>query len=107
MRGLAEEISRVVRGRATNPKWIAGMMRHGYRGAMEMATTVDLLFAYAALTDAVGDHHFDQLYEAYIADDAVRGFIAEANPAALRDMAARFGEAIERGLWSPAPQQRP
>jgi cobaltochelatase CobN len=100
-RGLAEELSRVVRGRATNPKWIAGMMRHGYRGAMEMATTVDLLFAYAALTDAVGDHHFDQVYEAYIADDAVRGFIAEANPAALRDMAARFGEAIERGLWSP------
>jgi len=101
VRSLGEEISRVVRGRATNPKWLAGMMRHGHRGAMEIAATVDLLFAYAALTDAVGDHHFDRLYEAYILDDAVRGFIAEANPEALRDMAARFREAMERGLWSP------
>jgi cobaltochelatase CobN len=90
-----------VRGRATNPKWIAGMMRHGYRGAMEMAATVDLTFAYAALTDAVGDHHFDQLFEAYIVDDAVRDFVAAANPAALADIAARFRQAIERGLWSP------
>ena len=101
VRSLEEEVSRVVRGRAANPKWIAGMMRHGHRGAMEMATTVDLLFAYAALTDAVGDHHFDQLYAAYVADDAVRGFIAEANPGALQDIAARFDEAITRGLWSP------
>jgi len=101
VRPLGEELSRVVRGRATNPKWIAGMMRHGYRGAMEMAATLDLLFAYAALTDSVGDHHFDQLYEAYVADDVVRGFIAETNPAALAEMAARFIEAMTRGLWSP------
>lgn len=101
VRSLAEEVSRVVRGRAANPKWIAGMMRHGYRGAMEMAATVDLLFAYAALTDAVGDHHFDQVYEAYVADDATRHFIAVANPAALRDIALRFREAIVRGLWTP------
>ena len=77
------------------------MMRHGYKGASEMAATVDFLFAYAALTDAVGDHHFDQLFDAYVADDAVRGFIAAANPAALAEMAARFREAIDRGLWSP------
>jgi cobaltochelatase CobN len=101
VRRLDEELSRVVRGRAANPKWIAGMMRHGYRGAIEMATAVDLLFAYAALTNAVGDHHFDQLYDAYIGDEAVRSFMAEANPAALRDIAARFREAIVRGLWSP------
>jgi cobaltochelatase CobN len=101
LRPLADEIGRVVRGRATNPKWIAGMMRHGHRGAMEMATTVDLLFAYAALTDAVGDHHFDQLFAAYIADEVVQSFIADANPAALAGIAARFREAIARGLWSP------
>ncbi len=101
VRTLHEEIGRVVRGRATNPKWIAGMMRHGYRGAMEMATAVDLLFAYAALTDAVGDHHFDQLYEAYVVDDRARDFIAVANPGALSDIAARFREAIVRGLWTP------
>jgi cobaltochelatase CobN len=101
VRSLGEEIARVVRGRAANPKWIAGMMRHGHRGAMEIAATVDLLFAYAALTDAVGDHHFDRLYEAYVLDDAVREFMAEANPEALGDMAARFAEAMARGLWSP------
>ncbi len=67
-RSLGEEIARVVRGRAANPKWIAGMMRHGYKGAFEMAATVDYLFAFAATTNAVQDHHFDQLFDAYIAD---------------------------------------
>jgi cobaltochelatase CobN len=101
VRPLVEEIARVVRGRAANPKWIAGMMRHGYKGAFEMAATVDTLFAYAATTDAVADHHFDALYQAYVADSVVHDFIAEANAPALREMAARFREAIDRGLWSP------
>ncbi|HMN87078.1 MAG TPA: cobaltochelatase subunit CobN, partial [Bauldia sp.] len=90
VRSLSEEIARVVRGRAANPKWIAGMMRHGHKGAFEMAATVDYLFAYAALTDAVGDQHFDQLYEAYVLDAAVRDVIAGANPAALAEIAARL-----------------
>jgi cobaltochelatase CobN len=101
VRALGEEIARVVRGRAANPKWIAGVMRHGYKGAFEIAATVDYLFAYAATTDAVMDHHFDQLFDAYVADDAVRGFIADANPPALAEIAARFREAIDRGLWAP------
>jgi cobaltochelatase CobN len=66
-----------------------------------MAATVDYLFAYAATTNTVQDHHFDQLYDAYIGDDAVRGFIAENNAPALTEIAARFREAIERGLWAP------
>ncbi|BCP53434.1 cobaltochelatase subunit CobN [Kaistia sp. 32K] len=101
VRPLAEEIGRVVRGRAVNPKWIAGCMRHGYKGAFEMAATLDYLFAFAATTHAVGDHHFDALYDAYIADDDVRAFIADANEPALAEMADRFLEAMERGLWSP------
>jgi cobaltochelatase CobN len=101
VRGLGEEIARVVRGRAANPKWIAGMARHGYKGAFEIAATVDYLFAFAATTDAVADHHFDALYDAYVADAGVAGFMADANPAALAEMAARFREAIDRGLWSP------
>jgi len=101
IRSLGEEIARVVRGRAANPKWIAGVMRHGYKGAFEMAATVDYLFAYAATTDAIGDQHFDVLFEAYISDDAVRTFIGENNPPALTEMAARFREAIDRGLWAP------
>src|SRR6185437_15965826 len=100
-RTLQEEIGRVVRGRAANPKWLAGVMRHGYKGAFEIAATVDYLFAFAATAKAVGDHHFDLLYEAYVADDRVRGFMAEHNPAALAEMSRRFAEAIERGLWRP------
>ncbi|HEY1720477.1 MAG TPA: cobaltochelatase subunit CobN [Magnetospirillaceae bacterium] len=101
IRTLAEEIARVVRGRAANPKWIAGVMRHGYKGAFEMAATVDYLFAFAATTNAVKDHHFDAVFDAYLGDDQVRRFIAEANPAALAEMEDRFDEAIARGLWHP------
>ncbi|HTI85508.1 MAG TPA: cobaltochelatase subunit CobN, partial [Alphaproteobacteria bacterium] len=101
VRTLAEEIGRVVRARAANPKWIEAVMKHGYKGAFEMAATVDYLFAFAATTGAVADHHFGLLYDAYLGDERVRDFIADANPAALTDMAARFNEAIDRGLWRP------
>ena len=101
IRTLAEEIGRVVRGRASNPKWIRGAMRHGYRGAFEMAATVDYLFAFAATTRQVAEHHFTALWEAYIEDDAVREFMMTSNEDAYRDMLDRFDEAIERGLWTP------
>ncbi len=101
IRTLREELGRVVRGRAANPRWIAGVMRHGYKGAAEIAATVDYLFAFAATARAVDDAHFDALYEAYIGDDAVREFMAANNPAALAETRARFREAIERGLWRP------
>ena len=101
IRTLAEEIARVVRGRAANPKWIAGVMRHGYKGAFEIAATVDYLFAFAATTNAVKDHHFDALFDAYLGDAAVHDFIAEANPAALGEIEDRFAEALARGLWTP------
>ncbi|MCA3262299.1 MAG: cobaltochelatase subunit CobN [Telmatospirillum sp.] len=107
IRTLKEEIARIVRARAANPKWIAGVMRHGYKGAFEMAATVDYLFAFAASTDAVEDRHFDALFDAYLRDDAVREFVAQANAPALREMAARFAEARERGLWRPGANDAP
>jgi cobaltochelatase CobN len=76
-------------------------MRHGYKGAAEIAATVDYLFAFAATTRAVDDAHFAALYDAYLADDRVREFMAEHNPAALVETSRRFLEAIERGLWRP------
>jgi len=100
-RPLSLEISRVVRGRAANPKWIAGVMRHGYKGAFEIAATVDYLFGFAASTEAVSNHHFDQLFASYLEDERVRDFMQIANPAALRETAGRFAEAIRRGLWTP------
>ena len=101
IRTLDEEIARVVRGRAANPKWIAGVMRHGYKGAFEIAATLDYLFAFAATTNSVGDHHFDQLYTAYIEDDEVADFLKDNNRPAYDDMVDRFMEAIDRGLWTP------
>jgi cobaltochelatase CobN len=76
-------------------------MRHGYKGAFEIAATVDYLSGFAASTNAAGDHHFDQLFKAYIENDTVRSFMADSNPTALRETAARFQEAIRRGLWTP------
>ena len=101
IRTLEEEIGRVVRARVVNPKWIKGVMRHGYKGAFEMSATVDYLFAYAATTGAVSEHHFDLVYDAYLGDDTVRRFLANANPDALEAIAKKLDEAIERGLWSP------
>ncbi len=101
VRRLEEEIARIVRARVVNPKWIDGVMRHGYKGAFEMAATVDYLFAFAATAHAVGDHHFDAVFEAYLEDDRVREFLAENNPAALQEMAERLLEALNRGLWRP------
>ncbi|SER50721.1 cobaltochelatase subunit CobN [Rhizobium sp. NFR03] len=101
IRSLEEEIGRVVRGRVVNPKWIAGMMRHGYKGAFEMAATVDYLFAFAATTGAVRSQHFEAVYQAFVLDDTVRAFMEEANRHAFRDLAARLTEAMDRGYWQP------
>ena len=101
VRTLEEEIARVVRGRVTNPKWIAGVMRHGYKGAFEIAATVDYLFAFAATTNAVRDHHFDAVHDAVLGDETVRDWMAACNPNALAEMRSKLAEAIERGLWHP------
>jgi cobaltochelatase CobN len=101
IRTLEEEVARIVHARIVNPKWLAGVMRHGYKGGFEMAATVDYLFAFAATARAVKDHHFDAVYDAWLDDAGIRGFLAEYNPAALAEIAQRLGEAIDRGLWQP------
>ncbi|PLX34372.1 MAG: cobaltochelatase subunit CobN, partial [Hyphomicrobiales bacterium] len=101
IRRLEQEIGLIVRGRAANPKWIAGQRRHGYKGAADMAQTLTNLFAFAATTGAVENHHFEMLFEAYMIDSDTRDFLRTANPEALRDMAERFLEAARRDLWQP------
>ncbi len=100
VRTVQEEISRVVRARATNPVWLRGMMRHGHGGAAEIAETVDNLFAFAALSDAVEGRHFDALFDAVCGDDDVRAFIEKENPRAARSIAEKFTEAERRGFWA-------
>ena len=101
IRTLEDEIGRVVRSRVVNPKWINGVKRHGYKGVFEMAATVDYLFAFSATTGAVKSHHFDLVHAAFLEDEDTRNFIAEHNAPALREIAERLMEAIERGLWVP------
>ena len=101
IRTLEEEVGRVMRSRVVNPKWISGVKRHGYKGAFEIAATVDYMFAFAATTGAVRTHHFDLAFDAYLADDETRAFILRNNPAALKEIAERFAEAAARGLWTP------
>ena len=101
IRTLKEEIARVVRARAVNPKWIQAMQRHGYKGAFEMAATLDYLFAFAATTGMVENHHFDAVHSAFLEDETVREFLERKNPDALREMAERFLEAESRSLWRP------
>jgi cobaltochelatase CobN len=99
VRTLKEEIGRVVRSRVVNPKWIDGVKRHGYKGAFEMAATVDYLFGFDATARVVGDHQYAMVADAYVLDDATRDFVNEHNPRALHDMLSRLLEAMQRGLW--------
>lgn len=106
IRTLKEELGRVVRARAVNPKWIAGMKRHGYKGAFELAATVDYLFAFDATSELVDDHQYQLLADAYLLDDDTREFIRRHNPDALRDIAERLVEAQQRGLWEEPGEYR-
>ncbi|MEG2998959.1 MAG: cobaltochelatase subunit CobN [Comamonas sp.] len=99
MRTLQEEISRVVRARVTNPKWIEGIKRHGYKGAFEVAATVDYLFAFDATARVVRDDQYARVTDAFVADAATRDFLQQHNPAAFHGMCERLLEAIQRGLW--------
>lgn len=99
IRTLKEELARVVRSRAANPKWIEGAKRHGYKGAFELAATVDNLFAFDATSELVDDHQYAMLADAYVLDPGTRAFLNEHNPAALRDITERLLEAQQRGLW--------
>src|SRR5215813_10000416 len=100
-RSLSAALARIVRSRAANPKFIAGQLRHGPRGAAELAENVDLLADFAETTDAVSSHFFDLLHDAYVADDGVRSFVLRENAAAAAAIAARLDAARRRGLWHP------
>ncbi|MGL5880812.1 MAG: cobaltochelatase subunit CobN, partial [Xenococcaceae cyanobacterium] len=102
---LKEEIAKVYRSRVINPKWIEGVMRHGYKGAFEMAATVDYLFAYDATAKCVEDYMYQGVAEAYVLDDRVQQFVREKNPWALRDMAERLLEANQRELWQSVNEE--
>jgi len=106
IRTLREEVARVVRARAVNPKWLEGARRHGYKGASEIAATVDNLFAYGATTGVVGDHQYALVADAYLHDDTTREFLQQHNPLALRGIGERLLDAMRRGLWQAPGDHR-
>jgi cobaltochelatase CobN len=99
-RTLAEETRRVFRARVVNPRWIEAMRRHGYKGAFELAATVDYLFGYDATAGVVEDWMYEKLAQSYVFDPGVRDFLAKSNPWALRGIAERLLEAADRDLWA-------
>jgi cobaltochelatase CobN len=104
-RSLSQETSRVFRARVVNPRWIEAMKRHGYKGAFELAATVDYLFGYDATAGVVEDWMYEKLTEAYVRDPAMREFFDKSNPWALHGIAERLLEAADRKLWdSPDPE---
>ncbi|WP_030265177.1 cobaltochelatase subunit CobN [Streptomyces sp. NRRL B-24484] len=104
-RTLTEEAARVFRARVVNPRWMEAMRRHGYKGAFEMAATVDYLFGYDATTGVVADWMYEKLTEEYVLDPVNREFLSEANPWALHGISERLLEAADRGMWAE-PDQR-
>ncbi|QUH04438.1 cobaltochelatase subunit CobN [Saccharopolyspora erythraea] len=104
-RSLTEETSRVFRARVVNPRWLAAMRRHGYKGAFELAATVDYLFGYDATTGVVGDWMYEKLAETYVLDPENRKFLTESNPWALHGITERLLEAANRKMWEePNPE---
>jgi cobaltochelatase CobN len=100
-RSISEAVTRVVRARATNPRFIAGQMRHGPRGAAELVETVDRLIGFVETTHAIPQSLIDATYDAYFGDEAVRDFLLAQNPEGARYMGERFRSAMKRGLWHP------
>ncbi|WP_396921353.1 cobaltochelatase subunit CobN [Mycolicibacterium sp.] len=103
-RTLSEETNRVFRARVVNPRWITAMRRHGYKGAFEMAATVDYLFGYDATAHVMADWMYERLSAEYVLDDENRKFMNESNPWALHGMAERLLEAAGRGMWAQPEQ---
>ena len=99
-RTLSEETTRVFRARVVNPRWMSAMRRHGYKGAFEMAATVDYLFGYDATAGVMADWMYEQLTEKYVLDDDNRTFMEQSNPWALHGIAERLLEAAGRGMWA-------
>jgi cobaltochelatase CobN len=99
-RTLAEETRRVFRARVANPRWIASMIRHGYKGAAELSATVDYLFGYDATAGVAEDWMYEQIAQRYLLDSDVAAFMSRSNPWAARAIAERLLEAADRGLWS-------
>jgi cobaltochelatase CobN len=102
VRDLREEALRVYRSRVINPKWIESIKRHGYKGGLELAATVDYIFGFDATAHIAPDFVYEGLAQHYALDANTQEFLKQSNPWALNAIAERLLEASERGLWEEA-----
>ena len=103
VRTLQGEALRVYRSRVVNPKWLRAIQRHGYRGGLEMAATVDALFGFSATAGIVTDWMFEGIAESFAGGEGQR-FLQRDNPWALNAIVERLLEAEQRRLWLPKPE---
>jgi cobaltochelatase CobN len=104
VRGLADEIRRVVRTKLLNPKWIEGMKEHGYKGAADMMKRISHVYGWEASTKEVDDWIFDDIARTFVLEEEMKKFFEEHNPYALEEITRRLLEAEQRGLWNPQPE---
>ena len=105
VRDIKEETLRVYRTRVVNPKWLESITRHGYKGASEMAATVDYLFGFDATANVVSDFMYEQIAQSYALDKSIQAFYEGSNPWALRGITERLMEAAQRGMWKESNQE--
>ncbi len=96
---LKKELEKVVLSRVLNPKWTKGMMKNGYKGAFEFSATLDYLYAYDATTKLVSNWCYESIYKNWLCNKDIKNFLENNNPWALRDIAERFIEVINRKMW--------
>ena len=105
VRDLQDEARRVFRSRVVNPKWMQSMQRHGYKGAFELAATVDYMFGYDATAQVIEDWMYEDVTEEYVLNPEMQEFFRQSNPWALRGIVERLLEAVQRGLWENPPPE--
>ena len=103
---LSKEIEKVVLSRVLNPKWINGMKKNGYKGCFEFSATLDYLYAYDATTKLVSNWCYEKIYNSWMDDRDLKKFFETNNPWALKDIAERFLEIINRKMWSNAGDKK-
>lgn len=98
-RSIQEEIKRVFRGEAINPKFIQGMMQHDYKGAADMTKYLAHSFQWDATCDLMEDWMYEKYAEKYAFDPVVQEWMKEVNPWALKRITETLLEAQQRGMW--------
>ncbi len=98
-RTLEEETAYVMRSRVLNPKWLEGLQRHGFKGAMELSKLTEYILGWGATSDSIEQWMYKAVTEAFILNDEVREWIKENNPYALKEMIEDMLECDNRELW--------